>query len=89
MVVEEEREVTWKQHGIAMSVKMRSNLITLSLGFPSSTAMLLAIPIFTTLVLPVLAYVPASPTNSTSDAIAGGLNITDISKIHMQWYSNG
>ncbi|KXN90579.1 E3 ubiquitin-protein ligase RLIM [Leucoagaricus sp. SymC.cos] len=35
------------------------------------------------------AYVPASPTNSTQDAIAGGLNITDISKLRLQWYSNG
>jgi hypothetical protein len=51
--------------------------------------MLPAISIFIALVVSVLAYIPASPTNSTSDAIAGGLNITDISKIHMQWYSNG
>lgn len=35
------------------------------------------------------AYIPASPTNSTSDAIAGGLNITDISNLHLQWFSNG
>ena len=35
------------------------------------------------------AYVPASPTNSTQDAIAGGLNVTDISNLHLQWYSNG
>ncbi|EKM80980.1 hypothetical protein AGABI1DRAFT_119517 [Agaricus bisporus var. burnettii JB137-S8] len=35
------------------------------------------------------AYIPASPTNSTQDAIAGGLNITDISKLRLQWYSNG
>ncbi|PPQ67283.1 hypothetical protein CVT25_005867 [Psilocybe cyanescens] len=37
----------------------------------------------------VLAYIPASPTNSTHDAIAGGLNITDISSLRIQWYSNG
>jgi len=37
----------------------------------------------------VNAYVPASPTNSTQDAIAGGLNVTDISNLHLQWYSNG
>ncbi|SJK97688.1 uncharacterized protein ARMOST_00941 [Armillaria ostoyae] len=37
----------------------------------------------------VYSYVPASPTNSTQDAIAGGLNITDVSKLHLQWYSNG
>ena len=36
-----------------------------------------------------LAYVPASPTNSSQAAIAGGLNITDISKLRLQWYSNG
>ncbi|KAF5355038.1 hypothetical protein D9756_005300 [Leucocoprinus leucothites] len=35
------------------------------------------------------AYVPASPTNSTRAAIAGGLNMTDISKLRLQWYSNG
>ncbi|KAG7449504.1 uncharacterized protein BT62DRAFT_962840 [Guyanagaster necrorhizus] len=37
----------------------------------------------------VYSYIPASPTNSTQDAIAGGLNITDVSKLHLQWYSNG
>lgn len=35
------------------------------------------------------AYIPAVPTNSTQDAIAGGLNVTDISQLYMQWYSNG
>lgn len=37
----------------------------------------------------VYAYIPASPTNSSQDAIAGGLNVTDISNLFMQWYSNG
>lgn len=37
----------------------------------------------------VYAYIPASPTNSSQDAIAGGLNVTDISNLDMQWYSNG
>jgi len=37
----------------------------------------------------VWSYVPASPTNSTGDAIAGGLNVTDTSTFLMQWYSNG
>ncbi|KDR75876.1 hypothetical protein GALMADRAFT_226525 [Galerina marginata CBS 339.88] len=39
--------------------------------------------------LPVNSYIPASPTNSTRDAIAGGLNVTDISNLQMQWFSNG
>lgn len=37
----------------------------------------------------VSAYVPALPTNSTQDAIAGGLNVTDISNLNLQWYFNG
>ncbi|KAF5386110.1 hypothetical protein D9615_002250 [Tricholomella constricta] len=39
--------------------------------------------------LHVLAYIPALPTNSSDVAIAGGLNITDISQLHLRWYSNG
>jgi len=35
------------------------------------------------------AYIPATPTNSSQDAIAGGLNVTDISKLMLQWYGNG
>lgn len=31
-------------------------------------------------------YVPAVPTNSTQDAIAGGLNVTDISQLYTQRY---
>ncbi|KAG6865367.1 hypothetical protein C0991_003144 [Blastosporella zonata] len=37
----------------------------------------------------VLAYVPALPTNSTQEAIDGGLNVTDISKLYLRWYPNG
>lgn len=51
--------------------------------------MLFTASLLIALLLPVFAYIPASPTNSTRDAILGGLNITDVSKIHMQWYSNG
>ncbi len=36
-----------------------------------------------------LSYVPAWPTNSTQDAISYGLNITDVSTLHLQWYTNG
>ncbi|EEB94798.1 hypothetical protein MPER_06332, partial [Moniliophthora perniciosa FA553] len=39
--------------------------------------------------LSVLAYVPASPTNNTQDAIAAGLNVTDVSLLHLQWFANG
>ncbi|KAM6502262.1 hypothetical protein JOM56_002239 [Amanita muscaria] len=35
------------------------------------------------------AYIPAQPTNSSEAAVNGGLNITDISKLHLQWYANG
>lgn len=35
------------------------------------------------------AYVPASPTNSSGEALAGGLNITDTSNLNLQWYSKG
>ncbi|PBK95264.1 hypothetical protein ARMGADRAFT_1011131 [Armillaria gallica] len=37
----------------------------------------------------VYSYVPAWPTNSTQDAISYGLNITDVSTLHLQWYANG
>lgn len=37
----------------------------------------------------VNAYVPALPTNSSREAIAGGLNVTDISNLNLQWYLNG
>jgi hypothetical protein len=41
-------------------------------------------------VLPnVSAYVPAQPTNSSKEAIDGGLNVTDISKLHLRWFPNG
>ncbi|KAG6831745.1 hypothetical protein H0H92_007897 [Tricholoma furcatifolium] len=37
----------------------------------------------------VLAYIPAQPTNSSQEAIEGGLNVTDISKLYLRWYPNG
>ena len=33
-----------------------------------------------------LAYIPAVPTNNTQDAINGGLNVTDVSKLYVQWF---
>ncbi len=39
------------------------------------------------LLLPVQAYIPAIPTNDTSVAIADGLNVTDISRVYLQWYN--
>ena len=36
-----------------------------------------------------LAYIPALPTNSTDASIQGGPNVTDVSKIYLQWYPNG
>ncbi|KAK0462476.1 uncharacterized protein EV420DRAFT_1525012 [Desarmillaria tabescens] len=37
----------------------------------------------------VYSYVPAWATNSTQDAISSGLNVTDPSTLHLQWYNNG
>jgi hypothetical protein len=37
----------------------------------------------------VNAYVPASPTNSSGEAIAGGLNVADNSNLLLQWRLNG
>jgi hypothetical protein len=39
------------------------------------------------ILLPVSAYIPAVATNDTSLAIHSGLNVTDISKVILQWYS--
>jgi hypothetical protein len=39
------------------------------------------------LLLPVSAYIPAVPTNDTDLAIHDGLNVTDISRVVLQWYS--
>ncbi|KIY73044.1 hypothetical protein CYLTODRAFT_434414 [Cylindrobasidium torrendii FP15055 ss-10] len=42
------------------------------------------------LLLPgAFAYIPASPTNDTQLAIDNGLNVTDVSKLHLQWFMNG
>lgn len=35
------------------------------------------------------AYIPASPTNDTATAVQDGLNVTDISKLNLQWYHGG
>lgn len=37
----------------------------------------------------VQAYIPATPTNDTQDAIQNGLNVTDVSTLNMLWYGNG
>jgi hypothetical protein len=42
---------------------------------------------FFLLLLPVQAYIPATPTNDTTQAIADGLNVTDISRVYFQWYN--
>jgi hypothetical protein len=36
---------------------------------------------------PVRAYIPAIPTNDTNAAVADGLNVTDISRVYLQWYN--
>ncbi|KAI9457899.1 hypothetical protein F5148DRAFT_1221821 [Russula earlei] len=35
----------------------------------------------------VSAYIPAAPTNDTTLAIQKGLNVTDVSRVLLQWYS--
>ena len=40
-------------------------------------------------VLGALCYIPAVPTNDTQKAITAGLNVTDISKLNLHWFSNG
>ncbi|KAF8494742.1 hypothetical protein F5888DRAFT_1616799 [Russula emetica] len=40
------------------------------------------------LLLPVSAYIPAVPTNDTSLAIQDGLNVTDVSRVILQWYKD-
>jgi hypothetical protein len=39
--------------------------------------------------LGVNAYIPAYPTNSSQQAVDGGLNATDVSRLDMFWYSQG
>jgi hypothetical protein len=36
---------------------------------------------------PVSAYIPALPTNDTGLAIQDGLNVSDISRVIVQWVS--
>lgn len=47
----------------------------------------LLIPLLLIVLLPVSAYIPASPTNDTNLAIQNGLNVTDTSRVILQWYS--
>jgi hypothetical protein len=47
----------------------------------------LAVAIGLFLLLPVQAYIPATPSNDTTQAIADGLNVTDISRVYFQWYN--
>jgi len=46
----------------------------------------LAIGLFA-LLLPAHAYIPVHPTNDTQIAIQDGLNVTDISRVYLQWYN--
>ncbi|KAH9032435.1 hypothetical protein EDB85DRAFT_2145555 [Lactarius pseudohatsudake] len=39
------------------------------------------------LLLPVQAYIPMVPTNDTNAAIADGLNVTDVSRVYLEWYN--
>jgi len=34
-------------------------------------------------------YIPAVPSNDTEKAITAGLNVTDISKLNLHWFSKG
>ena len=38
--------------------------------------------------LPVRAYIPAIPTNDTAVAIANGLNMTETSRLNVEWGSS-
>ncbi len=58
-----------------------------ALGALLLIAMIALLPLL--LAAQVAAYIPASPTNSSQDAIAGGLNMTDISKLRLRWFSDG
>jgi len=58
--------------------------------FDSLYAMVIAAFIFVAAAtLSVHSYIPASPTNDTQATIAGGLNVTDTSKLHLKWYPSG
>ena len=46
-----------------------------------------AVAISLFLLLQVQAYIPATPTNDTTQAIADGLNVTDVSRVYFQWYN--
>ena len=62
--------------------------------FPSST-MLVEVPLHTmavtlgllSLLLPDQAYVPAVPTNDTVVTFTNGTNVTETSRLVIEWYS--
>jgi len=58
-------------------------------GFYWNSMLEFAALLFATLVLPILAYIPATPINSTGNTNSGGLDTSDASTILLQWYSNG
>lgn len=41
------------------------------------------------LALSAQSYIPAVSTNDTQLALAAGLNVTDVSKLNVHWYSKG
>ena len=45
--------------------------------------------IFALNVLSARCYIPAVPSNDTEKAITAGLNVTDISKLNLHWFSKG
>ena len=44
---------------------------------------------FIAFALSAQSYIPAVSTNDTQKALAGGLNVTDVSKLNVHWYSKG
>ncbi|KAH9962488.1 hypothetical protein BGW80DRAFT_1174968 [Lactifluus volemus] len=55
---------------------------------PLTFTLPISIVCFVSAFLPVRAYIPAIPTNNTTTAIADGLNVTDTSRVFLQWFSN-
>lgn len=41
------------------------------------------------LALSAQSYIPAVSTNDTQLALAAGLNVTDVSRLNVHWYSKG
>lgn len=54
-----------------------------------ATTVKVFLSLFLLAVANVVAYVPAHPVNSSQEAIEGGLNVTDVSKLHLSWFPNG